>query len=61
MEALVNLLKTPEGIVACGIGYAIALSWVIGELRFLRRHLATHEKECAERWGQVRTKLNIQD
>ena len=55
MESLIAAIKEPDTWALLGILFL----W--GEIRYTRRLFYQHEKECAERWGQVKTLLKIQD
>ena len=55
MDTLVALAQDPDSWAILG------LLFLWGEMRMARRMFYQHEKQCAERWGQVKTKLGITD
>ena len=72
MEGLVAIFQTPGGALALELIGIAGIVWIFTEQRRSKTSLHTridkmmekfndHEKICAERWGEVKTKLKSQE
>ena len=72
MEAILAVFTTPGGQLAIEMAMVAGILWLFVEIRRTRAllhdrinevkdELHDHETTCAERWGQTKTKLDIED
>ena len=70
MEAIVAIFELPGGQLVLDLVSIGLCIWLVRDIRSTRSiihkrintvhsELSAHETECADRWGQVKTKLDI--